>query len=63
MSKKTTVKQLKNILSKLPDDLEVVIYPKYTPDEVDGFKTHSFKPENVCLMEPSDSKKHVAIIF
>lgn len=59
MKGKTTVKQLKEILSKLPEDYEVVIYPKYTSDEVDGFKKYSFKKSNVCEMD----NKTVAIIF
>ena len=30
----------------------MVIYPKYTATDVDGFKKHTFKVENVCAQEP-----------
>jgi len=47
-----TVQQLKEVLDKLPPECEVVIYPKYSSDDVDGHNRHSFKIENVCLQEP-----------
>lgn len=47
-----TVKQLKKILANMPDDYEVVIYPKYSSEKVNGFNKHSFKKENVCEQEP-----------
>jgi len=47
---KVTVKELKDKLSEMPDDYEVVIYPKYA--EVDGYKKHRFNLENVCEQEP-----------
>jgi hypothetical protein len=48
-----TVKQLRDLLSTMPDDHEVVIYPKYSSDKVNGFRKHRFKLPNVCLQEPS----------
>jgi hypothetical protein len=33
----TTVKELRELLATMPDDYEVVIYPKYSSDEVDGY--------------------------
>ena len=50
MKNKITVKELKEHLNNLPDDYEVVIYPKYA--EVDGFKKHRFHLDNVCEQEP-----------
>lgn len=47
-----TVKELRELLEKLDDNLEVVIYPKYSSDEVDGFKKHSFRIDQVCEQEP-----------
>lgn len=54
--KKTSVKQLKDILSKFPDDYEVFIFPKYTANDVSGFDKYSFYPENVCEQEPHGAK-------
>ena len=48
----TTVKQLRDLLETMPDDYEVVIYPKYSSDKVDGYKKHSFRIDQVCLQEP-----------
>lgn len=48
----TTVKELRELLSTMPDDYEVVIYPKYSSDEVDGFKKHRFTIDQVCEQEP-----------
>jgi hypothetical protein len=48
----TTVKQLRELLATIPDDYEVVIYPKYSPDKVDGFKKHRFRIDQVCEQEP-----------
>ena len=50
MKNKVTVKELREHLNNLPDDYEVIIYPKYA--EVDGFKKHRFLLENVCEQEP-----------
>jgi len=47
-----TVKELRELLNNLDGDLEVVIYPKYSSDEVDGFKKHSFRIDQVCQQEP-----------
>jgi hypothetical protein len=48
----TTVKELRELLAKMPDDYEVVIYPKYSSDEVDGYKKHRFNITQVCEQEP-----------
>lgn len=48
----TTVKQLRELLNTMPDDYEVVIYPKYSSDEVDGYKKHKFRLDQVCEQEP-----------
>lgn len=48
----TTVKELRDYLSTLPDDYEVVIYPKYSSDEVDGYRKHRFRIDQVCEQEP-----------
>lgn len=48
----TTVKQLRELLATMPDDYEVVIYPKYSSDEVDGFRKHKFRLDQVCEQEP-----------
>lgn len=34
----TTVKELRELLTTMPDDYEVVIYPKYLYNKVDGYK-------------------------
>lgn len=47
-----TVKELRDLLATMPDDYEVVIYPKYSSDEVDGYKKHSFDISQVCEQEP-----------
>jgi hypothetical protein len=46
------VKELRELLNKLDGELEVVIYPKYSSDEVDGFKKHTFRIDQVCEQEP-----------
>lgn len=48
----TTVKELRELLATMPDDYEVVIYPKYSSDEVDGFRKHKFRLDQVCEQEP-----------
>ena len=48
----TTVKELRELLATMPDDYEVVIYPKYSSDEVDGYKKHKFRLDQVCEQEP-----------
>ena len=59
----TTVKELRELLSTMPDDYEVVIYPKYSSSEVNGYKKHKFRLDQVCEQEPyavsikDDSKK------
>ena len=59
----TNVKQLRELLATMPDNYEVVIYPKYSSDKVDGFKKHRFRIDQVCEQEPyavsikSDSEK------
>lgn len=47
-----TVKELRELLNTMEDNLEVVIYPKYSSDEVDGFKKHIFRIDQVCKQEP-----------
>lgn len=47
-----TVKELRELLETMDDNLEVVIYPKYSSDEVDGFKKHTFRIDQVCEQEP-----------
>lgn len=46
-----TVKELRELLETMDDNLEVVIYPKYSSDEVDGFKKHTFRIDQVCEQE------------
>ena len=48
----TTVKELRELLETMDDSLEVVIYPKYSSDEVDGYKKHTFRISQVCEQEP-----------
>jgi len=48
----TTVKELKELLNTMGDDLELVIYPKYSSHKVDGYKKHSFRIDQVCKQEP-----------
>jgi len=48
----TTVKQLRELLSTMPDDYEIVIYPKYSFDKVNGFRKHRFRIDQVCEQEP-----------
>ena len=48
----TTVKELRELLATMPDDYEVVIYPKYSSDKVDGYKKHKFRIDQVCEQEP-----------
>jgi len=47
-----TVKELRELLETMNDNLEVVIYPKYSSDEVDGWKKHTFRIDQVCEQEP-----------
>ena len=47
-----TVGELKRKLSTMDENLSVVIYPKYSADEVDGFKKHTINIDNVCEQEP-----------
>lgn len=47
-----TVKELRELLETMDDNLEVVIYPKYSSDKVDGFKKHTFRIDQVCKQEP-----------
>ena len=47
-----TVKKLRELLATMPDDYEVVIYPKYSADKVDGYKKHRFRLDQVCEQEP-----------
>jgi hypothetical protein len=67
--KPVTVRQLINKLQDLPQDQEIVIYPKY--QEVDGYKRHRFRLENVQEQSASQYKdgkvighyEYCAIIF
>ena len=47
-----TVRELRELLETMDDNLEVVIYPKYSADKVDGFKKHTFRIDQVCEQEP-----------
>lgn len=47
-----TVKELREYLDTLDDNLEIVIYPKYSSDKVDGFKKHTFRIDQVCVQSP-----------
>lgn len=47
-----TVKELRELLATMPDEYEVVIYPKYSSNKVDGFRKHHFRIDQVCLQEP-----------
>ena len=48
----TTVRQLRELLATMPDDYEVVIYPKYSFYKVDGYRKHRFRIDQVCEQEP-----------
>lgn len=48
----TTVKELRELLATMPDDYEVVIYPKYSSDKVNGYRKHKFRIDQVCEQEP-----------
>ena len=48
----TTVRELRKLLNRLNGDLEIVIYPKYSADKVDGYKKHRFRIDQVCDQEP-----------
>ena len=48
----TTVKELRELLTTMHDDYEVVIYPKYSSDKVDGYRKHRFRIDQVCEQEP-----------
>lgn len=59
---KVTVKELIEKLKELPQDSEIVIYPKY--DEVNGYDRHRFRLCNI--MEQINSRngyEYCAIIF
>ncbi len=71
-----TVKELIERLSDLPDDYEVVIYPKYSAHKISGYEKFTFRKDQVCTQEPAlidpekkdDANtyrynKHVAILF
>lgn len=69
-----TVKQLRELLETMPDDYEVVIYPKYSAHEVDGYRKHTFRIDQVCEQTPSikntkdsyenyEVNNHIAILF
>jgi len=47
-----TVKKLRELLETMPDDYEVIIYPKYSSDKVDGYRKHKFRLDQVCEQEP-----------
>ena len=47
-----TVKQLRERLETMPDDYEVIIYPKYSASEVNGYRKHRFRLDRVCEQEP-----------
>ena len=47
-----TVRELRELLDELDGELEIVIYPKYSADKVDGFKKHTFRIDQVCEQEP-----------
>jgi len=47
-----TAGEIVDFLSKFPIDMEVVIYPKYSHDEFDGFKKHTFRIDQVCEQYP-----------
>ena len=58
---KVTVSELIEQLQTLPQDQEIVIYPKY--DDVDGFHRHRFRIDNVIEQEQSDGHRYCAILF
>lgn len=58
---KVSVGELVDALLQLPQDQEIVIYPKY--DDVDGFHRHRFRIGNVMEQEQSDGHKYCAILF
>jgi len=47
-----TVKELRERLADMPDDYEVVIYPKYSGVGDAGFNKYRFKIQNVCEQHP-----------
>ena len=58
---KVTVKELIGKLLTLPQDQEIVIYPKY--DDIDGCHRHRFWIDNVQEQEQNDGYKYCAILF
>lgn len=58
---KVTVKELKAQLDTLPEDQEIVIYPKY--DLFHNYKRYRFRLGNVMEQEQSDGHQYCAIIF
>lgn len=58
---KVKVSDLVAQLQKLPQDQEIVIYPKY--DEVNGYDRHRFRLGNVMEQEQSDGYHYCAILF
>ena len=47
-----TVKELRDRLANMPDDYEVVIYPKYSGIGVSGYNKFRFNIQNVCEQHP-----------
>lgn len=58
---KVLVGELVDALLKLPQDQEIVLYPKY--DDVDGFCRHRFRIGNVMEQEQNDGYQYCAILF
>lgn len=53
---KVTVFDLIKHLETLPQDYEIVIYPKYSSGKVDGHRKHKFRLDQVCEQEPRSAK-------
>lgn len=43
---------MRELLLTLPDDYEMVIYPKYSSHKVNGVDKHGFRIDQVCVQEP-----------
>ena len=47
-----TVSEMIKVLQTMDPDHEVIIYPKYASDDVDGIRKHKFRADQICEQEP-----------
>lgn len=50
------VKELIEFLSNFDDNIEIVIYPKYSAHKVDGVKRHKIRIDQIHEQEPFGAK-------